>query len=141
VYFDTAYIAKFYFNEPDSARVRELIRSTDVISSSAWALAEFHGVVHRRLGDAVCTRSQARDLSARFSAHVEAGLWKLIPLTEGLLRTTSKLMISAPDDIFIRTGDAIHLATAALTGEHEIWTNDRHMLAAAAHFGLSGRSV
>ncbi len=28
-----------------------------------------------------------------------------------------------------------------LRGEREVWTNDRHMLAAAAYFGLSGRSV
>jgi predicted nucleic acid-binding protein len=141
VYFDTAYIAKFYFNEPDSARVRELVRSAALICSSALALAEFHGVIHRRLRDSECTRSQARDLSARLSAHIEAGLWTLIPLTEALLRTTSKMMISAPNDVVIRTADAIHLATAAQAGEHEIWTNDRHMLSASAHFGLTGRSV
>ena len=26
-------------------------------------------------------------------------------------------------------------------GETEIWTNDRHLLAAVAHFGLAGRSA
>ena len=41
MYFDTAYIAKFYFNEPDSARVRELVRNAGLICSSALALAEF----------------------------------------------------------------------------------------------------
>ena len=34
-----------------------------------------------------------------------------------------------------------HLVTAADSGFTEIWTNDRHMLAAAPHFGLAGRSV
>jgi predicted nucleic acid-binding protein len=38
-------------------------------------------------------------------------------------------------------GDAIHTATALETGETEIWTNDRHLLAAVAHFGLAGRSA
>jgi hypothetical protein len=33
------------------------------------------------------------------------------------------------------------LTTARDAGELEIWTNDRHMLAAAPHFGLKGRSV
>jgi predicted nucleic acid-binding protein len=141
MYFDTAYIAKFYFNEPDSARVRKLVRSAGPICSSALALAEFHGVIHRRIRNSEYTRTQARDLSARFSAHIEAGLWKLIPVTEAILRTTSKMMISAPDDIFIRTADAIHLGTAAQTGEHEVWTNDRHMLSACEHFGVTGRSV
>jgi len=41
----------------------------------------------------------------------------------------------------LRAGDAIHTATALGTGETEIWTNDRHLLAAVAHFGLAGRSA
>ena len=39
------------------------------------------------------------------------------------------------------TADAVHLATAREVGEREVWTNDRHMLAAASFFGLTGRSV
>jgi hypothetical protein len=38
-------------------------------------------------------------------------------------------------------GDAIHVTTAQDLSEREIWTNDRHMLGAATHFGLVGRSV
>jgi len=40
----------------------------------------------------------------------------------------------------LRAGTPIHTATALETGETEIWTNDRHLLAAVAHFGLAGRS-
>ena len=37
---------------------------------------------------------------------------------------------------------ALHrLATALEAGETEIWTNDRHMLAAAPYVGLVGKSV
>jgi predicted nucleic acid-binding protein len=50
-------------------------------------------------------------------------------------------MIAAPRDLFIRTADAVHLATAHEIGEREVWTNDRHMLAAAAYFGLAGRFI
>jgi predicted nucleic acid-binding protein len=72
---------------------------------------------------------------------VEDGLWKLIPVNEALLRRTSALMVSAPVNLFIRTANAVHLATARELGEREVWTNDRHMLAAASYFGLAGRSV
>lgn len=82
-----------------------------------------------------------RDLSMRFSSHVEDGLWRLIPVTEALLRRTNALIVSAPRDLFIRTGDAVHLTTAQDLGERDIWTNDRHMLAGAGYFGLTGRSV
>jgi predicted nucleic acid-binding protein len=41
----------------------------------------------------------------------------------------------------LRAGDAIHIVSAVEAGFNEIWTNDRHLLAAAAHFGLKGRCV
>jgi predicted nucleic acid-binding protein len=46
-----------------------------------------------------------------------------------------------PPGVPLRAGDAIHLASALDVGEPEIWTNDRHLLKAATHFGLAGRSV
>jgi predicted nucleic acid-binding protein len=141
VYLDTSYIAKFYFNEPDSPRVRKLVRTADILHSSLWALAEFHGVVHRRLREGSISPGDAHELSSRFYEHVQNGLWKLIPVHEALLRRTSALIVSAPPDLFIRTADAVHLVTAHETGERDVWTNDRHMLASASYFGLVGRSV
>jgi len=141
VYLDTSYIAKFYFNEPESPRVRELVRTADRIHSSLWALAEFHGVIHRRLREGFLTPGDALDLSSHFYQHVEEGLWTLIPVHEALLRRTSARMVSAPTELFLRTADAVHLMTAHEAGEREVWTNDRHMLASAAYFGLTGRSV
>ena len=140
MYFDTSYIAKFYFNEPESARVRDLVRKADAIYSSLWAFTEFHAVLHRRLREGATSSTGARELASRFSRHIDDGLWNLIPVTEGVLRRTSALILSAPGDLFLRTADAVHLTTAQEAGEREVWTNDRHMLAAAAYFGLSGRS-
>jgi uncharacterized protein len=141
LYFDTSYIAKFYCNEPESSRVRELVRTADTIYSSLWALAEFHAMLHRRVREGEYTPALASDLASRFSAHIEDGLWNLIPVTAALLRRTSALLLSAPQDLFLRTADAVHLTAAQDAGEREVWTNDRHMLAAAGYFGLSGRSV
>lgn len=141
MYFDTAYIAKFYFNEPDSLGVRQLVQTADAILSSLWALAEFHGVIHRRLREGSLSPNDAHELSSRFYQHVQEGLWRLIPVHDAMLRRTSALIVSAPPDLFIRTGDAVHLMTAREAGEREVWTNDRHMLASAAYFGVTGRSV
>ncbi|MGA2597245.1 MAG: type II toxin-antitoxin system VapC family toxin [Bryobacteraceae bacterium] len=141
MYLDSSYIAKFYFSEPESPRVRELVRRADTIYSSVWALAEYHGVIHRRLREGSISPSDAHELSSRFYRHVQEGLWKLIPVHEALLRRTSALIISAPPDLFLRTADAVHLVTAQETGECDVWTNDRHMLASASYFGLVGRSV
>lgn len=141
MYLDTSYIAKFYFNEPESPRVRELVRTAPIVHSSLWALAEFHGVVHRRVREGFLPATVAHEISSRFYLHVQEGLWKLIPVHEALLRRTSALIIAAPPALFLRTADAVHLATAYETGEREVWTNDRHMLASASYFGLLGRSV
>jgi predicted nucleic acid-binding protein len=141
VYFDTSYIAKFYFNEPEAPRVRELVRKADAICSSLWALAEFHAVLHRRMREGAWKRSDARAVAVRFSEHIGDGLWNLVPVNDALLRRANALMVSAPRDLFIRTADAVHLTTAQELGEREVWTNDRHMLAAAAYFGLTGQSV
>ena len=84
---------------------------------------------------------EAGDLASRFFAHAHAGLWKFIPVNEALLRRTGIFMISAPREIFPRTADAVHLATAKELGERDVWTNDRHVIAAAPYFGLTGRSV
>lgn len=141
MYFDTSYIAKFYFNEPESPRVRALVRKADAIHSSLWALAEFHAVLHRRMREGVSSPGDARELALRFYEHIEAGLWNLVPVNEALLRRTSALMVAGPRDLFIRTADAVHLTTAHEIGERVVWTNDRHMLSAAAYFGLRGQSV
>jgi hypothetical protein len=50
----------------------------------------------------------------------------------------SELIVSAPPDLCIRTVDAVHLTTAHETGEREVWTNDRHMLASASCVRLAG---
>ena len=50
-------------------------------------------------------------------------------------------MISAPNELFLLTADAVQLVTAHEIGECDTWTNDRHMLAAASYFGLTGQSV
>jgi predicted nucleic acid-binding protein len=47
----------------------------------------------------------------------------------------------APASLYLRSGDAVHLATALEIGELEVWTSDRHMLAAAPHFGLIGHTA
>lgn len=98
-------------------------------------------MLHRRLREGTSSPRDARDLAARFYEHTEEGLWNLIPLTEALLRRTSAMVLSAPRDLFLRTADAVHLATALEIGERNVWTNGRHMLAAAPYFGLTGRSV
>jgi predicted nucleic acid-binding protein len=141
MYLDSAYIAKFYVNEPDSAAVRAAIRRAGSLVSSAWSIGEVTCVLHRHAREGSLSQAQCRELSRAFLEHADAGVWKLIPVSESLLRRMSLLVSDAPRGVYLRAGDAVHLTTAQDLGEREIWTNDRHLLAAAPHFGLTGRSV
>jgi len=60
---------------------------------------------------------------------------------ERLLRRMAAPVSAAPAELYLRARDAIHLTTAQEAGERHVWTNDRHMLAAAPYFGLTGRTA
>jgi hypothetical protein len=50
-------------------------------------------------------------------------------------------VLDLPRTVFVRSGDALHLACAEEHGFQEIYTNDRHMLQAAKHFHVTGVNV
>lgn len=141
MYLDSAYVAKYYVNEPDAVEVRKAIRRAPYICSSSWALVEVICVFKRHVREGALTLAQGTELIDIFRSHVEDGLWNLVSVSEGLLRRAAGLVRGLPTNVPLRAGDAIHVATALDMGEREIWTNDRHLLAAAAHFGIAGRSI
>jgi predicted nucleic acid-binding protein len=107
VYLDTCYIAKFHLNEPESSRVRELVRKANTLYSSVWAMAEYHAVLHRHSRESGTTASDSHNLSLRFFEHLEDGLWNLVPVNEGLLRRTSSLIVSAPPGLYYDPSDIV----------------------------------
>ncbi|HTX34428.1 MAG TPA: type II toxin-antitoxin system VapC family toxin [Bryobacteraceae bacterium] len=141
MYLDSAYIAKFYVNEPDSPAVRELMFTAQTLISSAWAIAEVACVFHRHWCEGSLEEQHVSDLLDAFIDHVEAGFWNLLPVSDAILRRSALWIKGTPHSVYLRPGDAIHLATAQDAGEREIWTSDRHMLAAAKHLGIRGRTV
>jgi len=141
VYLDSAYIAKYYVSETDSALVRSLLAKAKSLVSSAWCLAEVTCVFHRHAREGRLSLPESHELTRAFLRHVDTGSWTLIPVTERMRRQVALLVNAAPRNLYLRSGDALHLVTAQDLGEPEIWTNDRHLLAAAPHFGLAGRSV
>ena len=141
MYLDSAYIAKFYVNEGDSRAVRELIRGANSLVSSAWAIGEVSCVLHRHTRKDKLTQRQFRELLDAFLRHAEQGVWTFLPVTGRTLLRVASLVRSAPAGVYLRAGDAVHLAAAMDAEEREIWTNDRHLLQAAEHFGLAGRSI
>jgi predicted nucleic acid-binding protein len=140
-YLDSAYVVKSYLADPDSEKVRKLVAKAGTIYSSALCLVEVACALHRLLREKSITLQQAAELRWAFRSHVEEGVISLIPISDSILSSVQAFVAAMPTDVFLRAGDAIHLASAQSAGFSEIWSNDRHMLLAAAHFGIAGRSV
>jgi predicted nucleic acid-binding protein len=81
---------------------------------------------------------RARDF---FLRDLQGGVWSLLPLTESFLLRVASLIAALPSSMYLRAGDAIHLAAAQAAGFTEIWSNDKHLLQSAPTFGLTGKSV
>jgi predicted nucleic acid-binding protein len=140
-YFDTAYVGKCYFNEPGAREVRELARSSETVSSSSLCIAELSCAIHRKVREGTLSRQEALTVRNDFLEDLRAETWLLVPVSDRILRRVELLTRSLPEAILLRALDAIHIASALEENFHEIWTNDRHLLAAAAHVGLKGRQV
>jgi hypothetical protein len=65
----------------------------------------------------------------------------MVPVSDALMTRVAVRIAQLPRTVYVRAGDAVHLCAAGEAGFSEVWTNDRHMLAAAGAFGLQGRSV
>jgi predicted nucleic acid-binding protein len=141
IYFDSAYIAKFYLAEPESERVRMAAEIEGSVACSMLGRVEICAVFHRKLREKAFDAKAFRAIMAQFDADLEASLWTWLPLSEGVIDVVAKRFQRLPATTFLRSADALHLATAAENGFHEIFSNDRHLLAAASHFGLRARSL
>lgn len=138
IYFDGCYMAKYYLSEADSPQVTAAAISTGAVASSLHARLEVLSVFHRKLREGQVTASEFQLLCDQFETDCAKGVWSWFPVTWQLLETAGQFYRSLPATVFLRAADALHLASAKDKGFTEIYSNDRHLLAAAPHFGLTG---
>lgn len=138
VYFDTAFVVKCYSPEAGSDVVRKFAASASQLSTSELAIAEFGSALHRAVRDKQLTASEAAALRQQFRDDTADGVWTLIPCTALVLGAVDARFEALPPRVYLRAADAIHLATARLSGFRSIYSNDRHLLAAADAFGVQG---
>lgn len=141
IYFDAAYIAKCYLNEPGAERVREVAHEADGLGSCELARIEFASILKRHVRERNITRREMSTVLREFEEDEGNGVWHWYAITSALIEKARQSVLQVPSTVFIRSGDALHLTCAEENGFREVYTNDRHMLAAARHFRLKGVDV
>jgi predicted nucleic acid-binding protein len=140
-YFDSAYIAKFYVDEPESNAVRQLAESLGRVHCSALGCIEVTNVFHRKWREGTLTEREFREVSAQFADDCAAGLWTWLAVTDSLIEKTAESIRTLSKRITIRSADALHLVSAREHGLPRVYSNDRHMLLAAPVFGVEAVTV
>jgi len=138
VYFDAAYIAKCYLNEPNAETIRQFAYDADGLASCEIARVEFYSVVHRHLREGNINSTESQEVLKDFEQDETDGVWQWFPLASSLARLACENIVSLPATAYLRAVDAIHLTCAREEGFSEVYTNDRHMLESAQFFQLRG---
>jgi uncharacterized protein len=142
IYFDTAYLAKCYLNEPGSVVVREFLCKTGGrAASSALARAELPAVFHRHLREGNLSPTDYQIVLNQYASDIQSEVWDWLPLHPDLWSRIDGLYRDLSADVFLRAADAIHLLTAREFGFTELYTNDRHLLRACAALGIHGKNL
>lgn len=140
IYCDTSYLVRLYLDEAGSAEVRRLCAAHPV-ATALHAKAEVPAALHRAF------RERRMDLHAfltvmdQFEMDSRSGGFEWLDLAPRLYEGMAGRFATLPSEAFLRAADALHLSCAASHGFAEVWSNDRHLLAAATHFGLRGRNA
>lgn len=137
IFCDTSTLVKLYVPEPESAAVRRRLEAEDEVCLSELARAELMAVFHRRLRESKWTRADFSAAVRQFSADDIGGFWTWLPLDGVITGAAASIFATLPENVFLRSSDCLHLVTALHHNFTEVYTHDKHQMAAAAALGLN----
>ncbi len=140
-YWDTSYLAKIYLRESGSEAVLQAFADQGGFVISEHGRLEFMTTLNRHQREGALTPAQLKLVWQKLEQDVADGLIRFLPLSTPLIERACEQVASLPSTVFLRAADALHLACAKDAGLKEIHSHDRHLLAAAGHFGLKGVDV
>lgn len=139
-YWDTSALAKLYLQESDSAVFRSRAVQDAPLHTAHLTRHELLTVFLRRESEGTIHSGGAALLFQDFEADIAAGL--ILVQTETSVvqrefaRVLEKCFLMSPP-VFIRTNDALHIASAQTVQQRDFVTADHRQKAAAAHVGLT----
>ena len=139
MYLDTTLLAKLYVKEDGSERAQKFVASAyQRPVCSIHGKMEILATFHRKWREGLISQAELNAVHLQFELDDSRDRIEWLPLTNSIIERVQAVFMKLPATIFLRTGDAIHLATAAEVGLKEIYSNDRHLLVAAPVLKLKG---
>ncbi len=111
IYFDAAYILKCY-SEPHCQLVRQLLVQHRGAASCLWGRLEFAAGVHRAVREGKLSAADAALVFQTMRRDEAQSLWTWLPLTPAVAQRVNVAFETLSPQVFLRTGDAVHLACA-----------------------------
>lgn len=112
IYFDAAYILKCYLPEPHCQLVRQLLTQHRGAVSCLLGRLEFAAGVHRAVREGKLSAADARLVLQTMRQDEAQSLWTWLPVTPAIAQRVIVAFETLPPQVFLRTGDAVHLACA-----------------------------
>ena len=140
-YYDSNYLLKLQIAEAGSTDVRAHAATVLEIHTAHHGRAEFASAAFRKVREGVATAADYQRLIAQLKSDIASSTVVMLPLTDAIIDRIESVSATAPATTYLRAADALHLATAVENGFTEIYSNDKHLLAAAPLFGLRGVNV
>lgn len=137
IFCDTSAIAKLYVPERESAAMRARLESEDQVCVSELARVELMGVFHRLFREKQWERPSFLTAIRQFTNDDLGGFWTWLPLDHKITEAAAKIYTTLPDNVFLRSADCLHLATAVHHRFSEFYTYDRHQRLASPVLGLT----
>jgi predicted nucleic acid-binding protein len=141
IYLDTSYLVKIYGDEPGADDVLVWLEGKSGLVCAVHGRLELFAAFKRHQREGRLPGSRLTALIKQVIQDESSQLLHWLPVSPELITTACDKIAEMPPAVFLRAADALHLAAAADAGLKEIYSHDRHLLAAAPHFGLKGLDV
>jgi len=102
---------------------------------------ELAAAFNRNFREGKITAAQHHLILRQVETDEASRLWKWLPLGWELIRKTAAMFSKLDAAIYLRTADALHLVCASENGFREIYSNDKHLLAAGETANIDVKDV
>jgi predicted nucleic acid-binding protein len=142
-YFDTNALFKYYYQEPGSVEIQQLVSISHPIFISPLTLLECYSVLLRYSRQKKLRTHKVRLIIKRL--HKDTGLlngtpgpFRIVPLPTGIFSKAESILLEQAGQLSFGANDALHVAIASLLPDKPVFvTSDRSLKNVCNNIGLS----